>query len=83
MDDDRNAIDDLDLLQQKAGGVRGFALLGDLEQLLQFLLVREQGFDLLFQLMHGRVDLGRNGLDELQLLATLGAMAGRAGAPEP
>ena len=36
--------------------------------LLQFLLLREQGFDLFLQLMHGRIDFARDGADETQLL---------------
>src|SRR5690348_7659215 len=57
MNDNRYLIYLLDLLQQTAGGIGGLALLRRPELSLNHLLMLEQRFDFLLQLMHRGIHL--------------------------
>ena len=72
VDDGRNAVHRLGRASSKSlAAFDGLALLRGLELLFQFLLMREQGLDFLFQFVHRRIDLARERLDELQFVVRL------------
>ena len=57
----------------------GFALLRGLELLLQFLLVREQRFDFLFQFVNRRIHFARERFDQMQLRHSRVAISFKSG----
>ena len=69
VNDRRNAVHRLNALQQFARGVRGFALRAPTcKRLFQFLLMREQRFDFLFQFVNRRIHFARERFDQMQFV---------------